>query len=103
MFIPINFPGMQLFKRKNKMMDELQAETPITDSEKHFQVEVFNQSLDIMKMQLKESFRAINVIFLSFQCLKPLFVLSSDDWAILEASELLVQNHSSDISPGVGP
>lgn len=64
MTIPINFPGkMKLFKRKNKMMDELQAETPITDSEKHFQVEVFNQSLDIMKMQLKESFQAINNIF----------------------------------------
>lgn len=59
------------------MMDELQAEIPITDSEKHFQVEVFKQSLDIMKMQLKENFQAINEIFLSFQCLKPLFVLSS--------------------------
>lgn len=30
-------------------------------------------------------------------------LLSSNDRAILEASELLVRNYSSDISPGLGP
>nr|CAD7399967.1 unnamed protein product [Timema cristinae] len=89
-------------RKKKRMFDEVQADDPIMDTEKRFQVEVFNRSLDIITTQLTERFASITEMCACFKCLKPYFLTDSGDKEILDSCKPLVLKYPDDISPNIG-
>lgn len=85
-------------KKVKKLFDELAADTLIENPLRKFQIQVFNQSLDIIINQLSTRYTSMNEVVEYFSFLTPsrLVELSSEE--LVKCSEKILNKYESDFS-----
>jgi hypothetical protein len=75
----------------------------LNESGKSFEINVFNTSLEIILMQLKERFLWLQSVVNLFSCLLPQKMLSCTDDELFDAATNLVNADPDDLTQDVGP
>jgi hypothetical protein len=96
------------FRKKNisqrvKHFDELAKDSGLNESGKSFEINVFNKSLDIILMQLKERCLGLQSVVNLFSCLLRQQMLSYTDDELFDAATNLANAHPDDLTKDLGP
>ena len=81
-----------------KFFDELSRDFRLDSSEKRFQVDVFNTTIDITITQLNVRFQSLQDTDTLFQCIKPKIIMEKSVDELLDLSNVLVKEYADDIS-----
>lgn len=87
-----NFQQKRLTRVK-KHFDELSQDERIEDGEKRFQVEIYNQLLDILVSRLGERFKSFSAVIEKFNVLSPTILDSASDEEVYHLSESLREQY----------
>lgn len=91
-----NFQQKRLTRVK-KHFDELSQDEKIEDGEKRFQVEIYNQLLDILVSRLGERFKSFSAVIEKFNVLSPTILDSASDEEVYHLSESLRDQYNKDL------
>lgn len=96
--IKCDFTDSKRVSRVKKFFDELSRDSRLDSSEKRFQVDVFNTTIDITITQLNVRFQSLQDTDTLFQCIKPKIIMEKSVDELLDLSNVLVKEYADDIS-----